>query len=116
MVCRLAASVDGPQKVDRLTTGATFARLIVSPGGVVFMSRGGFIAGEIGQTVISPDPIANELGWYAEDRSGLRLLRAFEAWARDQGATLIKLSCNGGPAQSILERSGYRLAELQMVR
>lgn len=116
MIERLAASVDGPQRVCRLRTGETLAGLIASTDGVVLVSGRGFIAGQIGRTVINPDPIAYELGWYAEDRSGLRLLRRFETWAREHGATLIKMSCKGGSAQRILARSGYRVAEIQMVK
>jgi len=112
----LVRAVDGPQQVCRIRTGETLAGLIASPNGIVLVSDGGFIAGCITQTVISPDPVAVELGWYATDRSGLRLLRAFEGWARDRGATLIKMSCNGGAAQRLLERAGYRAAEIQMVR
>jgi len=112
----LACAVDGPQRVCRIRTGETLAGLIASGDGIVLVSDGGFIAGCITQTVISPDPVAVELGWYATDRSGLRLLRAFEGWARDRGATLIKMSCNGGAAQRLLERAGYRVAEIQMVR
>lgn len=116
MVERLVEAVEGPQCVDRVKTGETLAALINDRDGVVFVSGGGFIAGQIGQTVISRDPVAFELGWLAQDRSGLRLLRAFEAWARGRGATLIKLSCNGGAAQQILERAGYRAAETAMVK
>ena len=116
MIEALAASVRGPQRVCRLRTGETLAGLISSPQGAVFVSGGGFIAGQIMQTVISPDPVAFELGWMAADRSGLRLLRAFETWAAEQGATLIKMSANGGAAERILERRGYRVAEVQMVK
>lgn len=116
MVALLAASVSGPQVVDRIRTGEVLAGLIASRDGMVIVSDGGFIAGCISQTVISPVPVAMELGWYAEDRSGLRLLRAFEGWARDHGAALIKMSCNGGPAQRILERAGYRVAEIALVK
>lgn len=116
LIERLARAVQGPQRVDRIKTGETLAGLMASPQGVVLVSEQGFIAGCMMQTIINPDPVAFELGWYAEDRSGLRLLRAFEAWAVGQGATLIKLSCNGGAAQQILERSGYRVAEIQMVK
>jgi hypothetical protein len=112
----LAASVRGPQRVCRLRTGETLAGLISSPQGAVFVSGGGFIAGQIMQTVICPDLVAFELGWLATDRSGLRLLRAFEAWAADRGAALIKMSANGGAAQRILERRGYAVAEVQMVK
>jgi hypothetical protein len=116
MVEQLAAAVNGPQRVCRIRTGETLAGLIAGRDGGVWISPAGFIAGCITQTIISPDPVAVELGWWAADRSGLRLLRTFEAWARDRGAGLIKLTCNGGPAQDILARSGYRVAEIQMVR
>lgn len=116
MTAALAASVRGPQAVCRLRTGETLASLLRDPQGVVFVSAGGFIAGQIMQTVISPDPVAFELGWFASDRSGLRLLRAFETWAAEQGATLIKMSANGGAAERILERRGYTVAEVQMVK
>lgn len=116
MTAALAASVRGPQQVCRLRTGETLASLLRNPHGAVFVSDGGFIAGQMMQTVISPDLVAFELGWFASDRSGLRLLRAFEAWAAKQGATLIKMSANGGAAQRILERRGYEVAEVQMVK
>lgn len=116
LVAALAASVRGPQRVCRLRTGETLSGLLRDPHGAVFVSGGGFIAGRIMQTVISPDRVAFELGWYASDRSGLRLLRAFEAWAAEQGATLINMSANGGAAQRILERRGYAVAEVQMVK
>lgn len=116
MVELLAAAVSGPQTPCRIKTGRTITGLIHSPDGAVWLSDGGFIAGCITQTIISPDPVAIELGWWASDRSGLALLRTFERWAHERGATLIKLTCNGGPAQAILERSGYRVAEIQMVR
>lgn len=112
----LAASVSGPQNICRLRTGETLAGLLRNPQGAVFVSNGGFIAGQIMQTVISPDPVAYELGWFASDRSGLRLLRAFEAWSEEQGATLIAMSAKGGAAQRILERRGYTVAEVQMVK
>lgn len=116
LIERLAVAVSGPQKPCRIRTGETLAGLLHDPQGVILVSDRGFIAGRIIQTVISPEPVAVELGWYAEDRSGLALLGAFEAWASDRGATLIKLSCNGGAAQRILERAGYRVAEIQMVK
>ncbi|RWR09813.1 hypothetical protein [Paenirhodobacter populi] len=116
MVERLAQSVSGPQMVDRIRTAETIASLMCSADGVVLVSGGGFIAGCIQPTIINPDPVAFELGWYAEDRSGLALIRSFEVWAHSRGAVLVKMSCRGGVAQKILQRRGYRLAEIQMVR
>lgn len=116
MVEALAARIEGPQRVDRLRTGEVLAGLIASPSGFVAVSAGGFIAGTLTQTIINPDPVAVELGWYAQDRTGLRLLRAFEARAAAQGATLTKMSCNGAAAQRILTARGYRAAETAMVK
>lgn len=112
----LVAAVDGPQTPCRIKTGETFTGLRQSPEGAVFVSDGGFIAAHMGQTIISPERVAWELGWWAEDKTGLRLLRKFEEWGADKGATRLKVSCNGGDAQRILEKSGYRMAEIVMTR
>lgn len=116
MVFRLSQEIAGPQTPCRIKTGQTLAGLIHSPDGAVWVSEGGFIAGCLTRTVISDDLIATELGWLATDRSGLKLLRSFECWARERGATLIKLSANGGAAARILERSGYRACETAWVK
>ena len=65
-------------------------------------------------TIINPALIAQELGWWAADGSGLRLLRAFELWATDRGAMLVQLSTS--PAGPDLARMGYRRAEQAWVR
>lgn len=116
MIEALAKRVNGPQRVDRVHTGATVAALIHNPDGLVLVTDGGFIAGAITQTVINPEPVAAELGWYALDGHGQALLLAFEAWARERGARLVKMSCAGGRVQKMLEAAGYRMAEVQMVR
>ena len=116
MIEALRAAVNGPLAVDRIKTGETLAGLLCDPGGLVPVSEHGFIAGRMGETIISRDRVAFELGWFASDNSGLQLLVAFERWAREQGAVLIQMSTNGGPAQRLLERRGYRAAETAMVR
>lgn len=109
MVERLRAAVGGPVPVDRAWTARTLAGLVASPDGAVWVSGGGFLAATLTQTVISPRRIAQECGWWAGDGSGLRLLRAYEAWARERGAALIQLST--GPDGPDLARLGYRRAE-----
>ena len=109
----LVEAVGGPQSVDEATTRATVLSLIASPMGVVFVTPGGFIAGMLSALPISPDLWAHELGWRATDRSGLRLLRAFEAWADSHGAR-VRLST--GPDGPDLARLGYRPAEMAWVR
>lgn len=116
MVEQLAEAVDGPQRVDRIRTGETLARLMASRDGLVLVSGQGFIAGSITQTLISPDRVAIEHGWYAEDRSGIALLRSFEDWARDKGAVLSVMSCKGGTAGMVLDRHGYRVSEIHMAK
>ena len=111
---QLRAAVDGPVPVDRAWTARTVAGLIESDDGLVLVSPGGFIAAALVQTIINPTRIAQELGWYATDGSGLRLLRQFEAWARQRGATLVQLST--GACGPDLSRLGYRRAEQAWVR
>ena len=114
MIERLRAAVGGPIPVDRAHTAAVVASLIADPDALVLVSDGGFIAGRLTPTIINPAPIAQELGWWAADGSGLRLLRAFERWATERGATLVQLSTGAeGPD---LARLGYRRAELAWTR
>ena len=114
MVEALRLAVGGPVPVDRPHTARTVAGLLASPDGCVWVSDNGFIAGALTQTIISPAPLAQELGWYAADGTGLRLLRRFEAWARERGAVLIQLST--GPTGPDLSRLGYRRAEQAWTR
>jgi len=114
MIEDLRAAVSGPVAVDRIWTAQTLAGLMTDPRGAVWVSAGGFIAGSLRPTVISPALIACEHGWWASDGTGLRLLRVFEAWARDQGATLIQLSTGAGGLD--LSRLGYRATELAWVK
>ena len=114
MIERLRAAVDGPIPVDRAHTAAVVAALISDPDALVLVSGAGFIAGRLTPTIINPALIASELGWWAADGSGLRLLRAFERWAAERGATLVQLST--GPVGPDLSRLGYRRAEQAWVR
>ncbi|MDB6455032.1 hypothetical protein [Falsirhodobacter sp. 20TX0035] len=115
MIVALRASVQGPVEVDRDWTARTVAQLMVSPSACVFVTRTGFIAGLLQPTLVSPKPVAKELGWWSGDRrDGVRLLRAFEAWAEERGATLVQLST--APDGPDLTRLGYARAELAWVR
>ena len=114
MIEDLRAAVQGPIPVDRAWTARTVAGLIASDDGAVWITDGGFIAGVIEPTIISPARVAKEMGWYSRDRSGLLLLRAFEGWARMRGATLIQLST--GAEGLDLSRFGYRIAERAWVK
>lgn len=106
--------MSGPISVDRAHTANTVARLIASPDGFVAMTDGGFIAGCLTPTLINPGLIAQEMGWFSKDKSGLQLLRAFEEWAAERGAMLIQLST--GAEGLDLSRLGYRLTERAWVK
>lgn len=110
----LRAAVGGPLPVDRAWTAQTLAALLSSPDCAVWVSAGGFLAASIQRSVINPAPMAVEHGWWASDGSGLRLLRAYEAWAREKGAAFVTLST--GPVGPDLVRLGYRRAEQAWVR
>ena len=86
------------------------ANLIASPVGVVLISERGFISGAVmGAPGNAANLTAHELFWWAEDRQGLRLLRAFEEWARDMGCAdvVVSFPAGDGVVGRILERGGY---------
>ena len=114
MIEELREAVNGPFEVNLPWASASLAGLIASPSGAVWVSDDGFLAAAIAPTVINPAPVAQELGWYARGGSGLRLLKAFEAWAEDMGAVAVQLST--GVSGPDLSRLGYRPAEQAWVR
>lgn len=114
MVEDLRAAVSGLMPVSRPWTAAMVAGLIQSPDAIVLVSDGGFIAGSLQPTIINPARVAMEHGWFARDRSGLRLLRAFEGWAADRGAVMVKMST--GAAGPDLGRLGYTMTEQNWVK
>jgi hypothetical protein len=120
MVCALREVIGGPVEPEPGKVSETIMILMGSPTGIVLVSDGGFIAGSIAPTIISNERFAHELGWFAADSSGLRLLRAFEVWADNRGAR-VRLST--GPEERIpprlhkaLQRRGYRAQETAWVK
>lgn len=114
MVEDLRAAVDGMMPVSRPWTAAMVSGLIQSPDAIVLVSDGGFLAGSLQPTIINPARVAMEHGWLARDRSGMRLLRAFEAWAADRGAVMVRMST--GAVGPDLGRLGYTMTEQNWVK
>ena len=89
--------------------------MIEAEAGVVFVSDAGMIGGALVPTYFSPEWLmAVELAWWSEGRDGLRLLAAFEGWARDMGASEIRMTTLAsipGPAK-IMARKGYAPIEI----
>lgn len=100
-----------PQAVEGFLTG------LIERGAVFATARGA-----IGGMAISPycDPqwkIAVELFWWAEG-DGLRLLRAFEGWAREIGADEVRMTSLAAlpRADRLLRFVGYAPAEISYTR
>jgi GNAT superfamily N-acetyltransferase len=71
----------------------------------VFLSSGGMIGGMLCPYWAAPGDVqAIELFWFATDGQGRALLGAFEEWAREQGASEMRVTSR--PTRA-LERMGY---------
>lgn len=76
----------GAVPFDPQHVAGTAERFRRSMGTTLMVSAGGYIAGVIQDMGFSPVRMAVEYAWYARDGSGLRLLMAFEQWAKNMGA------------------------------
>lgn len=87
--------------------------LLSEETGAGFLSDRGMILGAIMPLPFKLDHLeAHELAWWSEDGQGLRLLRAFERWAQENGAAEISIglleSTLRQTAEKLLTRGGYR--------
>lgn len=99
---------------DPADTAGFFNGLISSPAGIVLVTDGGFICGALVPAPSNSEWVtAFELFWWAEDRSGLRLLKGFEQWASDMGASEVKFSHPETETRvgEVLTRAGYAPSE-----
>ena len=87
--------------------------------GIVLISEGGFLSGQMvpapsNRTYFS----AYETFWWAEDRSGFRLLRAFEKWAAERGCSEVVISfpAQEGRLERCLVKAGYTVEGNSMRR
>lgn len=103
--------------LDETVTARFLHSLLGSPAGLLLVAGdgkpNGFLAASVGFASIAKAPLAIEHGWFSEGSDGLRLLRRYEAWAKEQGCSIIRMSTPPGAdrVNSILYRSGYALAE-----
>lgn len=85
----------------------------------VFTTEKGFIAGMLVPSPICPSWVmAVELAWWSEDGKGLSLLRKFEKWARQSGASEIRMTTLSDMprAGEIMPRLGYRSVEVSWTK
>jgi N-acetylglutamate synthase-like GNAT family acetyltransferase len=122
MVAMLHASAGIVLPMDHRITTRFLSGLIASPLGLVLVAGeaepDGFLAASVGSASIAMTPIAHEHGWWSAGGDGLRMLRRYEEWARDQGCFAVRMSTppHNERAASILERSGFALAEQAWVK
>lgn len=77
------------------------------------------MAGVIVPSAVDPDwKMAVELAWWSEDRKGMHLLRQFEKWAKESGASEVRMTTLASlpRASKIMERVGYRSAEISWTK
>lgn len=122
MTAKLHAAAGIVLPMDPRITARFVEGLISSPMGLVMVGGSaepdGFLAASVGSASISMTPVAQEHGWWSQGGDGLRLLRRYEAWAREQGCFAVRMSTPPGAerANSILQRDGYVLAEQAWVK
>jgi GNAT superfamily N-acetyltransferase len=100
-------------------------------GGVVFVAERehqivGGIVGAMTSVWFNPDArTATELGWWVDEEhrttsAGIKLYRAFEAWAKEQGAHAIVMSdlvIRGvAPAENLFMKLGFTTVERSHVK
>lgn len=87
--------------------------IILGPAGVGFRTEHGAIIGTIEDDPFRDYTVLNERGWYATDRSGVKLLNAFVEYGKELGVDEIRvghLHKNDGVSK-LLERKGFTPVE-----
>lgn len=84
--------------------------------GIILLSDHGILIGYVNSLVFSREPIAMELAWYATDGQGMKLLKAFEYWARLVNCKKISLSTMSLRLDRMLTKRGYKLTEMSYLK
>ena len=103
-----------PFGFDSDAVSSLLGRMIESDTAIVVMTDRGAIGGILNPAYCDPSWVmAVELFWWAEG-DGLSLLKAFEEWAKEFGASEVRMtSLVGLPrADAILRRKGYAPTEI----
>lgn len=90
------------------STEAFFSKMLSV--GIVFIAEDGFLVGfAAGEPSNGRYVVAHEVFWWSEGRSGIRLRKAFEQWAKEMGCDEVQFSHPEGESvvSRLLERAGY---------
>ena len=95
------------------------SKLLASDTAAVFVSPAGFCGGMLNPAYWNYGArIADELFWYAEDCSGTDLRLCLETWARDEGADLLRFTCQADDHEPAMRRMmgmrGFRATEISL--
>lgn len=98
----------------------TATSVIAAQNGVVLVAEDSSgLVGMIGLMAfphhLSGDLVAGELFWWQEPSArgaGVRLLKAAEAWAREQGALMLHMIAPTGQVGRVYQRLGYQSCEI----
>lgn len=99
---------------DRDAMARVFAAMIEADTATVIVSDTGLIGGVLSPAYCDPAWImAVEMFWWASG-GGMALLKAFEAWATEQGAQEVRMTSLAAlpKADAILQHKGYAPVEI----
>lgn len=110
-------------KIDPESASATVRGLIENPDAAVFVSGNGTLTGMIGMLAyshpFSGERAAFELFWWVDPEArgdGIRLLRAAEGWAREQGIHKMQMIAPTERVGVLYKRLGYKHVECAFQR
>ena len=99
---------------------AYVVKLIQSPFAVILLSKGGLIAGTIDSSMFNGKLYACEKMWYVDKEhrgsTGIRLLKAFEKWAKKMKVTAIEMAALGMDIDKLYRRMGYKKLETHYLK
>ena len=115
----LRQAIAAPQEIDRSYVAGHLAALMCT-GGLALVTEGldGFLIASVERSRVNPEPAAIEHGWFCRSGHGALLLRRYEAWAREQGCAVIRMTTGYEPGRPMmaLQRMGYAPAEVAWVK
>lgn len=114
---QFAAAADTGFAFDAAYAEARARQVILDPNGVCLLwdvgRPVGVLAATVGLHPLFPVLWAQELLWWIDPEhrgAGRAMIAAFEAWARERGADVAKLSALDPRAGVLMRRAGYALA------
>jgi GNAT superfamily N-acetyltransferase len=127
MVKMFLRETDYPFKFDLNKTQENFEAVLSNPNATIFVADVdgelvGCLVCVVSQPLFSSDVVANELAWYIspDQRNGkaaFKLLKVYEDWAKDMGATSVVMSdTSTKDLTKLFSRKGYRNIERSYIK